>query len=230
MATILKNIVRFTGLVVGVPVVLPHLLNVNGFPVLPRLVFPNEGGHVVSANTLTVTVTRTISGTDSVDVYVEFWHTIEALVPLPGQLAGLVPFVLDPGAGGVMADRPISLPEQWAQQNVLANQTDVPLSALVSTNFDTIKAIRPGSIIGLGTRLTEAITAGTLTVQVTINGAGGTLVLMHTNVLNSTGGEITQATGIDTYVAGDLIGIQFSTTAGFTPITTDLEAWLEVQE
>jgi hypothetical protein len=128
------------------------------------------------------------------------------------------------------ANQRFSPPEQWAQQNVVASQTNVALSAQVSTNFDNIKMIRAGSIVGLSTRLTETITVGTLTVQVTINGAGGTLLLVHTSVSNPSGGQVTQRAGIDRFVAADLIGIRLTTDAGFLPITTDLESWLEIEE
>ena len=100
MGTILKNIVRFTGLAIGVPTALPHRLNVNNVSVVPRLVFTALEGFTTAADATNVTVTRLASGPAAVDVYVEYWHTIEALVPLPGQLAGLVPFLLNPGAGG----------------------------------------------------------------------------------------------------------------------------------
>jgi hypothetical protein len=133
----------------------------------------------------------------------------------------------DSGGGGASI---YALPEQWAQQDVAANQTDVDLSAQVSTNFDNVPAMRAGSIVGLSTRLTEAVTAGTLTVAVTINGAVGTLAVVSTSGSNPSGGQATQATGVDTYVAGDLIGVQLTTDAGFLPVTTDLEAWLQVSE
>lgn len=121
-------------------------------------------------------------------------------------------------------------PEQWAQDNVAAGQAAVALSAQVSTNFDTWKAMRRGSVVGLSTRLTEAVTAGTATVRVTINGGAGTLNVVHTAGGNPTGGQSTQQAGIDRFVAGDLIGISITTDAGFLPTTTDLEAWLEVEE
>jgi len=119
------------------------------------------------------------------------------------------------------------MPEMWAQQDVAASQTDVALSAMVSTNFDTIKMLRAGSIVGMSTRLTEAVTAGTLTVRVTKNGVAGTLTINHTS---GTGNILVQATGIDTYLAGDLIGVQITTTSDFLPVTTDIEVWLENQE
>jgi hypothetical protein len=122
--------------------------------------------------------------------------------------------------------------EKWVQNNVAASQANVDLSALVSTSFDTLKMIRAGSIVGLGTRLTEAVTDATgdsLLVTVTINGAGGTLEISHTSALNPSGGEATQAAGIDTFVAGDEIGVELTTLASFAPVTTDLEAILELE-
>jgi hypothetical protein len=124
----------------------------------------------------------------------------------------------------------MAFPEQWAQNDVAANQNNVALLAQVSTNFDTIKAIRSGSIMGLATRLTEPITAGTLTVEVTINGVGTGFTIVHTSISNASGGVATQAFGLDNYVAGDLIGTRLTTDAGFLPVTTDLEAWVEVGE
>jgi hypothetical protein len=85
---------------------------------------------------------------------------------------------------------------------------------------------RAGSIVGLSTRLTEAITAGTLTVEVTINGSPS-FALVHTS---GTGSQFTQSAGIDSYAAGDLVGIRITTDAGFLPNTTDLEAYIQVFE
>lgn len=42
--TILKNILQFTGLVVAVPVSIPHLLNTNGVPVKPQFGATSAGG------------------------------------------------------------------------------------------------------------------------------------------------------------------------------------------
>jgi hypothetical protein len=123
------------------------------------------------------------------------------------------------------------LGEKWVQNDVAASQSNVDLSALVSTSFDDIKAIRAGSIVGLGTRLTQAITdatANSLIVAVTVNGATGTLQISHNSGSNPSGGEATQAKGIDTFVAGDLLGVELTTLGSFAPITTDLEAVLEV--
>lgn len=121
-------------------------------------------------------------------------------------------------------------PEQWGQQDVPASQTAVALEAMVSTNFATWKATRAGSIVALVTRLTAPCTAGTLTVQVTINGGASTIAVVTTNAANQSGGVSTQATGVDQFVAGDLIGMQVTTSVGWLPVTSDLEADLEIEE
>ena len=123
-----------------------------------------------------------------------------------------------------------SPPEQWALQDIAANLTNQALSAQVSTDFDNIPMIRAGSIVGLNTRFTEAITTGTATVTVTVNGSAGTLSVVSTSVSNSTGGRSTQRAGIDTFAAGGLVGIQITTDGTFAPTTTDIESWLEIEE
>jgi hypothetical protein len=135
--------------------------------------------------------------------------------------------VTEVGSGGGGGNGIFSPPEMWVQPNVPANQAATPLSSQVSGSNNAIRMARAGSIVGLSTRLTEAITAGSLTVTITKNGTPVTLSLIHTS---GTGSQTTQAAGIDTYVAGDLIGIQYATNSGFLPITTDLDAWIEVSE
>jgi len=93
MLTLLKNVLSFTGLTVGVPTSLPHGLNVNGVAVAPRLGGANATGFTFTANATNVTATRLASASSGdVNVFVEFWHTIENVLPVPGQLAGLTPF------------------------------------------------------------------------------------------------------------------------------------------
>lgn len=143
-----------------------------------------------------------------------------------GQDSAGVVYQITPAVSGAR----FSPPEKWGQQDIAASQTNIALSASVSTNFDDITMIRAGSIVGLNTRLTTACTAGTLTVTVTKNGAAGTLSVATTSASNTTGGQSTQAAGVDTFVAGDLVGIQLTTSVGWLPITDDVEAWLEIVE
>jgi hypothetical protein len=137
-----------------------------------------------------------------------------------------------PTGGSAVVTNPASPPEQWAVEIVPANTPATAMSAQVSTNFDEIKMMRPGSIVGISSRLTTAVTAGTVQVDATING-----VIVPAAALNvtmgvaSTGGQTLAAPGVAPYVAGDLIGIKFTTSVGFTPdATANLEAWLEILE
>lgn len=132
------------------------------------------------------------------------------------------------GGGGFYA-----LPEQWAYNDVPANLAAATMSAQVSTNFDTIQMIRAGSLVGLSVRFTEAIPVGAgaeATIIVTINGAATALQIVCDGATNSSGGVVTATTGDIPYVAGDLIGMTITTSATFTPTTTDCEAWVQVQE
>jgi hypothetical protein len=136
--------------------------------------------------------------------------------------------VVDPGSSSAHLEAP---PEKWFQDNVAASQADVDLGTKVSVTFSDIKAIRAGSIVGLSTRFTETLTDATVDsaiVTVTINGVEGTLAVSQSSGVNPDGGEVTQQPGVDSYAKGDLIGISITTLASFTPVTTDLEAWLEV--
>jgi hypothetical protein len=124
----------------------------------------------------------------------------------------------------------IDLPEQWKQDNVSASQTNVDLTTIVSVTYADFQATRAGSIVGLSTRFNEAVLGGLATVYVTINGTEGTLFVDHNAGTNINGGVATQYAGIDNYVAGDLLGVSITTSAGFLPPTTDLQAVLQVEE
>lgn len=157
--------------------------------------------------------------------------TIDGATSVPVPPGGSVEVVSDGLSNWIVVVVPMAEryapPEKWVRVNILAPTPPTAMSALVSTNFDNIKMIRPGSIVGLSTRLTAALTGGSITVTVTINGVAGTLSI--TEGIGGAGDEATQIAGIDTFVAGDLLGIEFSTTAGTAPITSDLESWLDLE-
>lgn len=186
--------------------------------------FPSPGGFVL--------VTALAGGPgDVVTVVPAAGDTIKGgagvTVPHGGAMLFVSDGVSDWSIVSAYGDDPFSPPEKWGQNNVAASQVAVPLSALVSVNFDTIKMQGiGGSIIGIVSRLTEAVTAGTLTVTVTIDGVPGTLALTHTSVLNPSGGFALESPGIDIYLGGSEVGINIDTDAGFLPNTTDIEVWL----
>jgi len=193
---------------------------------LPAAVLFQKGDSVVVKSvTDPVTITLNAAGADTIDG--------AATYDISGARAWVV--LASNGVDGwnVIGQGPVAIyspPEKWCQNEVAASQTDVDLSALVSVNFDTIKMIRSGSIVGLSSRFSENVSAGTATIAITKNGAAGTLAVVSTSVSNAGGGQSTQAPGIDTYVAGDEIGVQITTTGAFAPTTTDVEAWLQLFE
>jgi len=125
MGTNLKNIVRFTGLVVGVPTALPHLLNVNGRAVTPRIGGANASGITATANATNVIVTREADGPAAVDVYVEYWHTLEAVVPQSTSLGTLTPLFFAAGGGGSGGEESFALLNfDWAG-NVITSSKNI---------------------------------------------------------------------------------------------------------
>jgi hypothetical protein len=119
--------------------------------------------------------------------------------------------------------------EGWWQDNVAASQTAVILTRFgAGTGFPT-KAImlRAGSITGIQVKSNAARTAGTLTVEVYRGGVatGLTAVLDGTNTTQK---STTQATGLDTFVAGDELDIRITTDGSWAPTTADIFASLDV--
>jgi hypothetical protein len=196
-ATILKNIVRFTGLVIGVPVALPHLLNVNGEPALPQVNLPSEGGFTVTVDNVNVTVTRLATGPAAVDVYVEHWHTYETVLP-PGQLVGLVPFILGTtGGSGPSADPTITFvfrPGGVAGGNVYT--TWPTLMAALGTVQGTKIILFDDSIVspcvvpaGGPYDMTQVIWAGRMTARsavTVVEGASFTKLRQFTDIVDVT--------------------------------------------
>lgn len=115
--TRLKNILRFVGLVDGIPASLPHQLNWNGRAVIPDFVDSSIGGFVITADATNVTITRQPGSPASADVLVESWHSIErafgakqtlSLVPQPFISAG------GNGSGGGFAPaRTLFVAQSW---------------------------------------------------------------------------------------------------------------------
>lgn len=132
-------------------------------------------------------------------------------------------------------------PVTYLQAQVPANTTDdMQPAGFVSANDHVVAftAMRPGSIVGISAQISQGIAGGTVTMVVTIGQGGnpinpgnpGTLSLE----LSSTSSSVfaTQAPGIDTYDAGETIGVRFTTSAGFATgdVPGDLYAWLQLAE
>ncbi len=132
--------------------------------------------------------------------------------------------------GGASGGGIAAVPEQWAlNTGLLTDQVAVSLETQVSTGFATYRAPRAGSIRDLGWRLSAAVTAGTLTINVTVNGTPIVLAGVSTSGSNASGGQSTQAAGIANFVAGDEIGVTYSSDALLAAVGAVLEVTLNVQ-
>ncbi len=226
MATQLKNIVRFTGLAVGVPTSLPHSLNINGIAQFPDLVAPEQGFFDISADDTNVTVTRQVGDPDNVDVYCEVWHTIErSFGPFsdsqPTNLAPR-PFILRYGWGSSLANAGIMRTEYATP---LAAPIDVDSESNmiwgVESNPLTIEQgmVLNGSIIGLYLQLSAAITAGSITLEVDqwVASAGPPIPTGAQLVLASPSfvGFVSFPRGTYPYSALDALSLRWLTTVDF---------------
>jgi hypothetical protein len=234
MATQLKNIVRFLAVPAGGVASLPHGLAWSPpggveRPQIPDVLWPSAAGWTVTADATNVSVINNQAVQADVDVLAELWHTFErAFGPQATEVLVPRPFVLNQGGGGGIGSDITYLPEAWEQMDVAANQAAVVVPASVSQLFDEMVMNRTVSILGIRTQLSEAITAGNLTVVVFINGVATAALLAHSAGVNPSGGGATFAPGIAVALAGQTVGVRVTTDAGFLPITTDLSVRLEV--
>lgn len=115
------------------------------------------------------------------------------------------------------------------QDNVTASQTDVILSSLSGTQ-KTIIMPYSGSILAIGVVSNADWTAGTFSVEVfkqtgTLNASltntksGLAATLDTTNKMRN---YTVQAKDIDTFSAGDRIGVMITTNGSWTPVTADI--------
>lgn len=153
-----------------------------------------------------------------------YGKAVSGVTQLFAQLSDGTVIQLTPGLGARQM-----VNEMWGVSQVPASQTSVAMSCLVSQLFDSWTAERAGSIISLRTKFDTPVTAGTLTATVAVNGTPGTLAVVSTSGSNPSGGLATQAAGAaDTFVAGDTLSIVYTSTGAFTPITLNMEAYLEI--
>jgi hypothetical protein len=117
----------------------------------------------------------------------------------------------------------------WTVTNLAASQSDAALTGA--------RAVMPrtGSVTGIVVKSNEARTAGTVTIDARVNtglaGAAGTAtglqaVLDGTNTAKK---ATTQAPNLDTFAAGDEVYPTYTSTGAWTPVTADVQVYLEVE-
>jgi hypothetical protein len=237
MSNQIVNIVRFTGLVVGVPVVQVHNLQQDGRGLVPDFGIPNIGGFDITADDTNVTVERTAAAASGdVDVWLIHLHTFDreygAINPPPGNLpdGSLTPqpFIVEPGAAAAIDVDRYLVPELYGTFNIAAGQANVDMTTTISSVPSTtaIAMVRGGSITGINVSLVSAIVAGTMTVEATINGAlAGFGVAL---VAGLAGIQALQPAGVSPYVAGDSLGMRYTTDAAYIGPTEAGSCYMEV--
>ena len=120
-------------------------------------------------------------------------------------------------------------PFNFMQANVAASQTAVAIDVLGLVGNTEYVMDGPGSIIGISVASNDARTAGTLTVDATINGTvtGLQAVLDGTNTQYH---YATQLVDADTFVAGNRVGVKITTDAAWLPTTADIVVVITVEK
>lgn len=122
----------------------------------------------------------------------------------------------------------ITKPFNFFQSNVAASQSAVALAVLGLTGNTGFPMPFPGSIIGIAVTTNDARTAGTLTVDATINGTVTGLQAVL-NGTNTTTAYAVQDAEADVFVAGALIGVKITTDGSWAPTTADIIVTVIVQ-
>ena len=122
------------------------------------------------------------------------------------------------------------MPFSFWQKDAPAGQTAFALDVLSNTNSQTQFPMGyAGSVVGIAVTSSEPRTAGTLTVEATVNGTG-TGLTAALDATNTTTDVTTQAKDTDAFASGDLLGVDMTTTAGWSPSSADLVVTVYVEQ
>lgn len=116
----------------------------------------------------------------------------------------------------------------WYQDDVSASQTGVVLSRLSGACTNAFVATTDGSITKVCVYSNAARSAGTLTVEVHVNGSA-TGLQAQLNGTDTTFAVGSQTSDKDLFVAGDRLDIRITTDGSWSPTTADIRASLEVE-
>src|SRR5205814_10665253 len=119
----------------------------------------------------------------------------------------------------------------WFQNNVAANQVDVPLTRLATATEQPTRwiAVRAGSVTGVNVKSDTPRSAGTLTLKVFKNGATFSVNPAVLDGKNTTFKATTQAKDTSTFVAGDEISCVVATDSAWLPTTANIRAAVELE-
>lgn len=119
-------------------------------------------------------------------------------------------------------------PFWFYQDNVPASQSAVALTNLGDAARTWYPAKGAGSIVAIAVQSNAARSAGTLTVDATIDGAvtGFQAIL---NGTNTTTKVTTQEAGITTHTSGQKLGVKITTDGSWAPTTADITVSVTVR-
>jgi len=181
--TVLKNVVLFIIPTIGVPTVIAHGININGTPVVPELVLADRPGFNIAVDATNITVIREANAPGAgLNVYVEHFHTIEAVFP-PGGIAQFL------GEGTGASSLPLML-----VSNLLTSATNpnlVPAGQIVQVNTGaavTVTLPLAGPSAGM-TVIVKDATGTAAANNITVAASGGQLIDgAATSVINTNRG------------------------------------------
>jgi hypothetical protein len=110
----------------------------------------------------------------------------------------------------------------WVQDNLTTSLSASAMRVAGVSGQTQITCPFAGSVIGVAGNLSAAITAGTLRIAVSVNGATVFSAVNAVTGVRTVYG--TQATGTDAVAVGDRIGVKLTTSADFAPANDDLTA------
>ena len=130
--------------------------------------------------------------------------------------------------GDISAAGGFKQPFGFSRQNVAASLSAVALN--IQGSSDNTEYVMPyaGSIIGISIAANAARSAGTLTVDATIDGSvtGLQAILNASNTQYHYG---TQAKDSDAFTAGQRVGVKITTDASWAPTTADIVVTIFVE-
>jgi hypothetical protein len=121
------------------------------------------------------------------------------------------------------------MPFSFSQTDVTVSQTAIGLNVLSNGNSFTFPMGYSGSVVGIAVTTNDPRTAGTLTVEATVNGTGTGLTAALDGT-NTTTDVTTQAKDADAFAAGNLLGAIITTDAGWAPTTADIVVTVYVEQ
>lgn len=123
--------------------------------------------------------------------------------------------------GDIAATGGYKQPFNFMQSDVAANQTAIAIDVCgLSGNTEYVMSY-DGSVLGISIASNDARTAGTLIVDVTVNGTA-TGLQAQVDGTNTQYHSATQAKDTDSFSAGDRIGVKITTDGTWAPVTADI--------